>query len=86
MDFSEQWKSMQQMFLLNFHHSESMRENARRFWENQDKILENIAIGLSAATQELIRPKKLQTACAELNRWSIWFRRIRIGPRALSSA
>jgi hypothetical protein len=35
-DFSEQWKSMQQMFLLNFHHSESMRENARRFWENQN--------------------------------------------------
>jgi len=42
LDFSEQWKSMQQMFLLNFHHSESMRENARRFWENQDKILENM--------------------------------------------
>jgi len=41
-DFSEQWKSMQQMFLLNFHHSESMRENARRFWENQNKILDNM--------------------------------------------
>jgi hypothetical protein len=41
-DFSEQWKSMQQMFLLNFHHSESMRENARRFWENQNNILDNM--------------------------------------------
>jgi len=41
-DFSEQWKSMQKMFLLSFPHSESFRENARRFWENQDKILNNM--------------------------------------------
>ena len=41
-DFSEQWKSMQNMFLLTFPHSESLRENARRFWENQDKILSNM--------------------------------------------
>jgi len=41
-DFSEQWKSMQKIFLPNFHHSESFQENARRFWENQDKILENM--------------------------------------------
>ena len=41
-DFSEQWKSMQKMFLLSFPHSKSFRENARRFWENQDKILNNM--------------------------------------------
>jgi len=41
-DFSEQWKSMQKMFLLSFPHSESVQENARRFWENQDKILDNM--------------------------------------------
>ena len=62
---------MQQMFLLNFHHSELIRTNARRFWESQDKILEtwrrSLAIGLSVATLELIRPKKLQTGCAKLN-------------------
>ena len=41
-DFSEQWKSMQKMFLLSFPHSESVQENARRFWENQDKMLDNM--------------------------------------------
>jgi hypothetical protein len=41
-DFSEQWKSMQKMFLLSFPHSESFQENARRFWENQEKILQNM--------------------------------------------
>ena len=41
-DFSEQWKSMQKMFLPTSVLSESFRENARRFWENQDKILDNM--------------------------------------------
>ncbi|MFZ1949648.1 MAG: hypothetical protein WB037_27460 [Pseudolabrys sp.] len=41
-DFSEQWKSMQKMFLPTSMLSESFRENARRFWENQDKILDNM--------------------------------------------
>lgn len=41
-DFSEQWKSMQKMFLPTPTLSESFRENARRFWENQDKILDNM--------------------------------------------
>ena len=41
-NFSEQWKSMQKMFLPSFPHSESFRENARCFWENQDKILNNM--------------------------------------------
>jgi len=38
----EKWKSAQQMFLLGLPHSESFRENARRFWENQEKILDNM--------------------------------------------
>jgi hypothetical protein len=41
-DFSEQWKSMQKMFLPTSVLSESFGENARRFWENQDKILDNM--------------------------------------------
>src|SRR5262245_49025282 len=41
-DFSEQWKSMQSMFLPTSALSESFRENARRFWESQDKILDNM--------------------------------------------
>lgn len=41
-DFSEQWKSMQKMFLPTSVFSESYRETARRFWENQAKILDNM--------------------------------------------
>ena len=41
-DFAEQWKSMQKAFLPTSVFSESFRENARRFWENQDKILDNM--------------------------------------------
>jgi hypothetical protein len=41
-DYSEQWKSMQKMFLPTSALSESFRENACRFWENQDKILDNM--------------------------------------------
>jgi hypothetical protein len=41
-DFAEQWKSMQKMFLPTSAFSESFRENARRFWENQDKILDSM--------------------------------------------
>jgi hypothetical protein len=71
-DFSEQWKSMQQMFLLNFHHSESMRENARRFWENQNKILDNMEAFTSNWFKR--RQKRPHSVCVELNRWSTWFR------------
>jgi hypothetical protein len=42
MDFSEQWSAMQKMFPLSVPYSESFRENARRFWENQEKILDNM--------------------------------------------
>ena len=41
-NFAEQWKSMQKMFLSTSLFSESFRENTRRFWENQDKILDNM--------------------------------------------
>ena len=42
LDYAEQWKSMQKMFLPTSVLSESFRENSRRFWENQDKILDNM--------------------------------------------
>ena len=42
LDFAEQWKSLQKMFLPTSAISESLRENARRFWEHQDKALENM--------------------------------------------
>jgi len=42
-DFSEQWTSMQKMFLpKTFTLSDSFRENATRFWENQETILNNM--------------------------------------------
>src|SRR3974377_608409 len=41
-DFTEQWSSMQKMFLPSSEISATFRENARRFWENQGKVLENI--------------------------------------------
>ncbi|HYA30675.1 MAG TPA: hypothetical protein VEI95_17800 [Acidobacteriota bacterium] len=42
-DFSEQWTSMmQKMFLPTSAFSSALRENARHFWENQDKILDNM--------------------------------------------
>lgn len=42
LDFGDQWKSMQKVFLPTSVLSESFQENARRFWENQDKILDNM--------------------------------------------
>jgi hypothetical protein len=36
-----QWRAMQ-MFPSSVTYSESLRENARRFWENQEKILDNM--------------------------------------------
>ena len=41
-DFAEQWKSMQRMFLPTSEISTAFQENARRFWENQEKILDNM--------------------------------------------
>ena len=39
-DFAEQWSSMQMMFLPTSEVSATLRDNARRFWENQDKVLD----------------------------------------------
>jgi hypothetical protein len=41
-DFTEQWNNMQKMFLASSEMSASFRESARRFWENQGKLLDNM--------------------------------------------
>ena len=41
-DFTEQWSDMQKMFLASSEMSASFRESARRFWENQGKLLDNM--------------------------------------------
>ena len=38
-DFTEQWAAMQKMTSAI---SAPLRENARRFWENQDKLLDSM--------------------------------------------
>ena len=42
MDLTEQWRSMQRMFLPTPAISASLQENARSFWETQDKLLNNM--------------------------------------------
>ena len=41
-DFTEQWSNMQKMFLQSSEISATFRENARQFWENQGKVLDNM--------------------------------------------
>jgi hypothetical protein len=41
-DLTEQWRSMQRMFLPTPAISASLIENARSFWETQDKLLNNM--------------------------------------------
>jgi len=41
-DFTEQWSNMQKMFLPSSEISATFTENARRFWENQGKVLDNM--------------------------------------------
>jgi hypothetical protein len=41
-DFTEQWSSMQKMFLPTSAFSATLKENARHFWESQDKVLDNM--------------------------------------------
>lgn len=41
-DFAEQWNSVQKIFLPTSAISATLTENARRFWENQEKILDNM--------------------------------------------
>lgn len=44
-NFAEQWTSMmQKTFLPTSAISSMFRENVRRFWENQDKILDNMQV------------------------------------------
>jgi hypothetical protein len=41
-DFAEQWTAMQKMFLPTSAISAPLRENAQRFWENQEKVLDSM--------------------------------------------
>jgi hypothetical protein len=41
-NFAEQWRSVQKMFLPTSAMYATSRENAGRFWENQDKILDQM--------------------------------------------
>ena len=41
-DFVEQWYSMQKAFLPLPEILASSKENARRFWESQERILDNM--------------------------------------------
>src|SRR5262245_44369177 len=41
-DFVEQWYSMQKAFLPSPEFLASCKENARRFWESQERILDNM--------------------------------------------
>ena len=41
-DLTEQWRSMQRMFFPTSAISDSLKENARSFWEMQDKFLDNM--------------------------------------------
>src|SRR5262245_13005185 len=41
-DFTEQWTAMQKMFLPTSAISAPLRDNAQRFWENQDKVLDSM--------------------------------------------
>jgi hypothetical protein len=41
-DLTEQWTAMQKMFLPTSAISAPLRENAHRFWENQEKVLDSM--------------------------------------------
>ncbi|MFZ0399646.1 MAG: phasin family protein [Pseudolabrys sp.] len=41
-DLTEQWSVMQKMFLPTSAFSAPLQENARRFWENQEKVLDSM--------------------------------------------
>ena len=41
-DLTEQWTAMQKMFLPTSAIPAPLRENAQRFWENQEKVLDSM--------------------------------------------
>jgi hypothetical protein len=43
-DFTEQWTAMQKTFLPTSAISAPLRDNAQRFWENQDKVLDSMQV------------------------------------------
>jgi hypothetical protein len=56
-DFAEQWSSMQKMFLPN----STLALASRSFWENQNKILDN----LQASTKSWFDRRPIGTHCAQ---------------------
>ena len=83
LDFAEHWKSLQKMFLPTSAISESFRENARRFWEHQDKVLENMQTftniwfghrhtGTHAAQQAAERMCKTETTLDLVQAYQDW--------------
>jgi hypothetical protein len=59
-DFNEQWSSMQKLFLPTSEVSVTFRDNARRFWENQDKFLD----GMQALTNAWFNRRHAGTLAA----------------------
>jgi hypothetical protein len=41
-DLAEQWRSMQKMFQPTSAISESLKENTRRYWESEEKLLDTM--------------------------------------------
>jgi hypothetical protein len=57
-DFTEQWTAMQKTFLPTSAISAPLRDNAQRFWENQDKVLDSRRLpmpGSNGAIPELTK-------------------------------
>jgi hypothetical protein len=68
-DFTEQWTAMQKMFLPTSAISAPLRDNAQRFWENQDKVLDSMQA--LDAVPELTKRAKPQSVCAKHKHSSI---------------
>ena len=60
-DFNEQWSYMQKLFLPTSEVSAALRENACRFWENQDKFLD----GMQALTNAWFKRRHAGTQAAQ---------------------
>jgi hypothetical protein len=65
-NFAEQWTSMmQKAFLPTPEISTTFRENAHRFWENQDKILNNMQAFSNSWFERRHKGTKAATECSD---------------------
>jgi hypothetical protein len=68
-DFVEQWYSMQKAFLPLPEILASSKENARRFWESQERILDNMQAFANGWFERrhmgLFQRAKPQSVCVE---------------------